>query len=346
MPVQNKTTTSEEYARVQGMLSGLTANVSVMAFVGRERIEALETAARADALMAELVGEFRDRLAAIGGAEAFEQMSKAYEAFAEANFAFEMLNRGVPLQRTAGTGGHGQKRPDFMHAHGKGPIHFEVKALDIAEPMFRHKEIAYEALEQAADLDERARKPGIHFSETEMPGYRPDMTPSERVDLVIARLTSALKRDQLRHGPTVLVVDLGRLPNLSFGPSALLPVFFHAAPPAESCVSGELWHIALGRMGERMFRLPQFDGASNLDGHLTRQGLLLDYPELVAITFVLPRWSGPAELFTIWNVVPDHTKLLNKLALSEDEVEDLLDRYSDGLNDTSNERGYDYRVCR
>jgi hypothetical protein len=146
MPVQNKTTASEEYGRVQGMLSGLTANVSVMAFVGRERIEAFETAARADALMAELVGEFRDRLAAIGGAEAFEQMSKAYEAFAEANFAFEMLNRGVPLQRTAGTGGHGQKRPDFMHAHGKGPIHFEVKALDIAEPMFRHKEIADEAL--------------------------------------------------------------------------------------------------------------------------------------------------------------------------------------------------------
>jgi hypothetical protein len=43
---------------------------------------------------------------------------------------------------------------------------------------------------------------------------------------------------------------------------------------------------------------------------------------------------------------PDHAKLLNKFALSEDEVEDLLDRYSDGLNDTSNERGYDYRVCR
>lgn len=78
-----------------------------------------------------------------------------------------------------------------------------------------------------------------------------------------------------------------------------------------------------------MFRLPQFDGASNLDGRLTRQGLLLDYPELVAITFVLPRWSGPAELLTVWNVVPDHAKLLNKFALSEDEV-----------------RGYDYRVCR
>ena len=346
MAVQRKTSASEEYARVYRMLSGLTANMSVMAFVGRERIEAFETAAQSDALMTELVGEFRNRLAAIRGAEAFGEMSQAYGAFAEANFAFEMLRRGVPLQRTPGTGRQGQKRPDFMYPHAKGPIHFEVKALDIAEPMVRYKEMADDALEQAADLDDRARKPGVHFSETVMSGYRPEMTASERIDLVVTRLSNALKRDQLRYGPTILAVDLGRLPDLGFGPSALLPVFFHARLQAESCVSGELWHVALGRIGERVFRLPQFDGASNLDGQLTRQGLLHDYAELVAVTFVLPKWSEPAELLTIWNLVPDQNNLLNKLALAEDELEAFLDKYSDGLNDTSNERGYAYRIRR
>ena len=38
MPVQNETTASEEFVRVYQMLSGLTANMSVMTFVGRERI--------------------------------------------------------------------------------------------------------------------------------------------------------------------------------------------------------------------------------------------------------------------------------------------------------------------
>jgi hypothetical protein len=109
MPVQNKTTASEEYARVQGMLSGLTANVSVMAFVGRERIEAFETAARADALMAELVGEFRDRLAAIGGAEAFEQMSKGLRSVRRSEFRL----RDAQSRRAAtADGGHRRPRPE------------------------------------------------------------------------------------------------------------------------------------------------------------------------------------------------------------------------------------------
>ncbi len=346
MSAPNKTTASQEYSRVYGMLSGLTANMSVMAFVGDRRIREFEAVAQKNALMSELVGEFRDKLAAIEGPEAFKEMSQAYEAFAEANFAFEMLRRGVPLERTPGTGGQGQKRPDFMHRHAKGDIHFEVKGLEIADPLSRHKEIAYGALENAADLDARARKPGVHFSETAMSGFRPDMTASQRVDLIITRLSSALKRGQLRYGPTMLVVDLGRLPNLGFGPSALLPVFFHAGPPAEACVSGELWHVAMGYIGERLFRLPEFDGASNLDGHLTKQGLLHDYPEVLGVTFVYPRWSKPAELLTIWNVVPDQKSLLHKLTLVEDEVEEFLRKYSDGLNDSSNERGWNYRVRR
>jgi len=344
MPAQ-KTTASDEYARIYTMLSGLTANMSVVALAGKQRIQNFEAAAKNDPLMVELVNELRDRFAAVQGAEAYLEMSQAYEAFAEANFAYEMLQRGVALERTPGTGREGEKRPDFRHRQ-TGKIHFEVKALEIAEPLSRNKAIAHDALEQAAELDHRARKPGVHVGETVMSGFKPGTTASQRVDLVIERLNSALKRDQLRYGPTILVVDLGRLPSPSFGPSALLPAFFHAGPPAESSVSGELWHIALGRIGERMLRLPEFDGASNLDGHLTRQGVLHDYPELCGVTFVYPAWSNPSALLTIWNPVPDQTNLVNKLALKEHEVGDIVAKYSNGWNDTSNEHGWNYRICR
>jgi hypothetical protein len=48
-----------------GMLSGLTANMSIIAFVGDKRIREFEGVAQKDALMSELINEFRDKLAAI-----------------------------------------------------------------------------------------------------------------------------------------------------------------------------------------------------------------------------------------------------------------------------------------
>ena len=343
MPAQ-KTTATEEYARIYQMLSRLTTNMSVVAFAGPDRIKEFEATAKTDPLMSDLIGELRDRLAAVHGAEAFTEMSQAYEAFAETNFVYEMIRRNVRLERTPGTGEDRQKRPDFLHPHRSGNIYFEVKALEIADPISRNREIAYDALDTATDLDQRSRKPGVHFGETALSGFRPGSTASQRVDLVTGRLNNALKRDQLRYGPTMLVIDLGRLPGVNFGSAELVPVFFHDTPPAESCVSGELWHVALGCIGERMFRLPEFDGASNLDGQLTRQGLLRDYPELCGITFVHPRWNRPSELLTIWNVSPDQANLVHKLALTEHEIGSLIDQYSDVWNDTRNQHGWLYRV--
>ena len=157
-----------------------------------------------------------------------------------------------------------------------------------------------------------------------------------------SRTSSSLSRIQF--GPTVLVVDLGRLSGVPFGPSGLLPVFFHDEPPAESCVSGELWQIALGKPGEQVFHLPEFDGKSNLSGHQSELGVLHAFPSLVAITFQCPRWLQPAELLTIWNMGWDQSTLVNQSALQEDEIGDLLHSYSDGLNDQRNEIGWDYRV--
>ena len=339
-----KTTAEQEYKRVQTMLSGLTGNLPIM-LMSAENIGKFAEMVISNSLMAETVNELRDRLRSIKVAEDYLQMSQAYEAYAEANVCFELARRDVRLERTPGTGEDKKKRPDFTYRHGSGNIYFEVKALEIVGPLTRHKEMADGALEAAADLDARARsKPGVHFSETEFSGFKHSTSASERIDIVIERINNTVKTAQLRYGPTVLMIDLGRLPVIPFGPSALLPVFFHDGPPAESCVSGELWHIALGNPGERIFRLPKFDGRSNLDGHLKKRGILHDHPGLVAISFVFPSWSGPAEILTIWNVTSEQSALQNKLTLEEHEVDELLAKFSDGLNDDRNERGWEYRV--
>ncbi len=326
------------------MLSGLTVSVPIM-IMDMARIEAIEQAANQDTTLASLRRELHAKLRIVNRPEDHAQMAQAYEAYSEASFYLEMKTRSVILDRTPGTGKHGEKRPDFRHSHLTGSIYFEIKALEIADPLSRHKEIAYEALEIATDLEVRARKPGIYFGKPhEISGHVKNAGSVERIEDTIEKISNNVKVGQIHYGPTVLVVDMGRFSGIPQGPSGLLPAFFHNGPPAESCVSGELWQIALGLPGEQIFSLPEFDGRSNLAGHQQRQGLLHDFPGLFAITFMLPRWNKNPELLTVWNTGSDQTLLANPCTLSENEVGEVLAKYSDGLNDQRNELGWKYRV--
>lgn len=337
-------TTPEEFHRISQMLAGLTVSVPI-ALMTRSRIDEIETRSASKPTLAALNNELRKKLKAVQGPQDHTPMAQAYEAYAEASFWLEMADRGVRLDRTPGTGQHNQKRPDFVHAHRAGPVYFEVKALEIADPTTRHDQIAYDALDSAAELDERARRPGVHFGDpAEISGPLPGASLAERLDATIEKITNNVKRDQIHYGPTVLVVDLGRFNTIPYGPSSLLPVFFHDCPPAESCVSGELWQIGSGKIGEQLFSLPEFDGKSNLAGHQTRNGVFGECPGLMAITFVHPRWNQKSELFTLWNVGFDKNVLINACSLSESDIDDLLYNFSDGVNDFSNERGWRFRV--
>lgn len=234
---------------------------------------------------------------------------------------------------------------DFVHAHPAGHVYFEVKALEIAGPSTRHDQIAYDALDSAADLDALARAPGVPFGNpVEISGPLPGASLAGRLDATIEKITNNVKSDQIHYGPTVLVVDLRRFNTIPYGPSSLLPVFFHDCPAAESCESGELWQIGFGNLGEQLFSLPEFDGKTNLAGHQTRNGIFRKYPGLMVITFVHPRWNQKSELLTLWNVgFFDQSVLKNRCGLSESDIDDLLYKFSDGVNDP-NERGWHFRI--
>ena len=337
-------TTPEEFRRISQMLANLTVLIPI-ALMTASRIDEIQTRSASEPTLASLNNELRKKLKAVQGPQDHTPMAQAYEAYAEASFWLEMADRGVRLDRTPGTGQLKQKRPDFVHVHPAGNVYFEVKALEIADPTTRRNQIACDALDSAADLDARAREPGVHFGNpVEISGPLPGASLAERLDATIEKITNNVKRDQIHYGPTVLVVDLGRFNTIPYGPSSLLPIFFHDCPPAESCVSGELWQIGFGKIGEQLFSLPEFDGKSNLAGHQTRNGVFGECPGLMAITFVHPRWNQKSELFTLWNVGFDKNVLINACSLSESDIDDLLYNFSDGVNDSSNERGWRFRV--
>jgi hypothetical protein len=334
----------DEFVRAQQVIAGLITSMPMM-LMTKERIGEFDTAAQADPVMKALIRGLQTKLRAIKRPEDYTQMGQAYEVYAEISAYSDLRERGIVLQRTPGTGQHRQKRPDFLHQHVSGDIYFEIKALEITDYLTRHQEIAEEGLEIRAELDHRARTPGVHFGTPQsVSGHKRAATAVQRIDETAQRIKNIIKPAQIEFGPTVLAVDLGRLNGVPFGASGLLPVFFHDGPPAESCVSGELWQIALGKPGERIFHLPNFDGKSNLSGHQNELGVLHAFPSLMAITFRCPRWSEPAELLTIWNSGWDRSALANQCTLQEHEIEDLLYRYSDGLNDQLNELGWAYRT--
>jgi hypothetical protein len=218
---------SDEFVRVASMLSGLTVSVPIMLMV-REQIERIETDTATDRTLAALERELRAKMKSIKAPEDHVQMAQAYEAYSEASFYLSMKDRHMTLERTPGTGQHKEKRPDFRHQHASGCLYFEVKALEIAEPLTRHKEIGHEALDVTAELAGRARKSGVHFGKPlEISGHIPNAGPAARIDDTIAKISNNIKLGQIQFGPTVLVVDLGRLHSIAQGPvrvaAGLLP---------------------------------------------------------------------------------------------------------------------------
>jgi hypothetical protein len=244
-------TTPEEYERISQMLANLTVSVPIALMTGL-RINKIETRSAAEpTALASLNNKLRKELKSVQGPQDHKPMAQAYGVYAEASFWLEMADRDVRLDRTPGTGQLNQKRPDFVHGHQSGNVYFEVKALEIAKPKIRYDQIAYDALDSAADLDARTRNAaGVHFGNpVEISGHLPGATLAERLDATIEKITNNVEGDQIYYSPTVLVVDLGRFDTMPHGPSSLLPVFFNDGPPAESCVTGELWQIGFGQPG-------------------------------------------------------------------------------------------------
>ncbi|MGY3621795.1 hypothetical protein [Bradyrhizobium sp. USDA 10063] len=96
-------TTSQEFLRISQMLANLTVSIPI-ALMTASRIDEIETRSAGEPRLSSLNNELRKKLKAVHGPQDHTPMAQAYEAYAEASFWLEMADRGVRLDRTAGTG--------------------------------------------------------------------------------------------------------------------------------------------------------------------------------------------------------------------------------------------------
>lgn len=290
-----------------------------------------------DAVLVQAKSDLLAALKAIHQPDDYSNISQAYEIFEEALVYIAFRDRGLSLQRTPGTGGYAQKRPDFQCTHPGGTFFVEVKTLDFQDGWVRHDAIAKEALDAKAELDGRARTSGVHVGRpVTISPHRPGSSSADRIETAIKKIRGNLKREQLTQGPTLLVVDTSRLFLDDGHPSAMVPTYFHSL--SGSCVSGELWHIAFGKPEDLILTRPEFEGKSNIDRRLRETGVYVDYPELMAITFVSRPLEGQPRILSLRKQTPDFSKVPEPL--SEDAIGHILHDVSDASNDDLNEGGY------
>ena len=245
-----------------------------------------------DLTFREYIDELQAQLPALAAAPNVQAYSQFFEVYSEA-LVLEILRTKVRAERVprAPTG-----TPDFRcQLEDRREFYVEVKTLDIVGGRFRHDEIMVDAIDQAAELQKQiAEGRAVVVSEGEIAPYKPSGesgTYDPRsvicvIDTLREKWVQAFKADQFKLGPTLALAVTDRL-----GPqtrrSELAPYYVDKLP-GPACISGTLWHAAFGMPGTPIFRPPNFEGGSNMEGHLAKPGIFVDvgrpFPGLALIS--------------------------------------------------------------
>ena len=337
----------EHLLRIQQLFTGLSISWPTNSFLHAELEEIENLSRNGNLLMQELECELHKKFERIIYPEDFQKIASAYETYAEAKVALVFAHKEIILDRTLGTGEEGQQRPDFSLSAYSGTLYFEVKSLDIVNGIFRHSTIAKEALGIHEKIEEELKSSSVAFGEFEEAPFASKGQRIEectnRIEILIQKISDRIQQGQITHGPTILVIEMGRLRAFAQNPTSIVPVYFddHRFP---TCVSGELWQIALGRIGDQIYRYPEFEGMTNLDRPLELEGILRQYPELYGICYVIPKLEGAPDVYTILNTKPkvESSNDEPEQSISVSDVRDTIHKFSDAWNDDTNTNGFEY----
>ena len=146
----------------------------------------------------------------------------------------------------------------------------------------------------------------------------------------------AFKEGQFEEGPTLALVVGDRL--LLPGSKFDLAPYYYVDFNDGGISSGVLWHMAYGRPGTPIFRLPEFAGANSLEGHLDTLGLFVDEtrPFLGLGLVVLHRAHCGRHAYGLVNsAYPAENNW------STDDTHDVLDRLCHHWNDEEASHSWD-----
>jgi hypothetical protein len=116
-----------ELIRVRQMMSGLTLSWPLVC-IDDDALNEIERGSGADdEVLANAFRNIRGFFKRIRQPQDYGPIAQAYEEYAEAMVYLTLLERGIDVARTPGTGQLNQKRPDFVCTFNGHKIYVEVK---------------------------------------------------------------------------------------------------------------------------------------------------------------------------------------------------------------------------
>jgi hypothetical protein len=213
-----------------------------------------------------------------------------------------------------------RKTPDYKALFRGKNIYIELKSLNMLGGNSKHKEIMHDAFESKLYLEgEISKGNSVAFKEGEICPYdkgNADYDPrSVRlvIESLIEKIGNNIKNEQYSCGDTVLLIDFSdQLPIISKPSDALQQHYYDG--DSKSQVSGELWNVAFGRLNDAIYRASKFEGESNNDGLLEKQGVLISYPFIKGIVFHY--WG---HFYSIAQMTRDNSPVIHLLEYISDE---------------------------
>lgn len=259
-------------------------------FLLRQKVfDAIDSGADSgDQTLISLRRDIWEREAGWRNVEDYNALSRLFETYCEATFYLAAKKR-IDLEGIARTS---MSTPDFRTTQIPH-VQFEVKTLDIADPIATYPELMADGLEASIKANDEAKRKGIGFAENVISPHGPTATLCDAIEQTMRKLGGNVKADQYKSAPTFLVVNLGRL-SVTVEPEQLNPT--HTVPDDETFddepakLSGQLWTIASHNPGDPFTWLdPDLRGQSRA---VERAGLLRDYPFIQGLVFTKEPWGA------------------------------------------------------
>jgi hypothetical protein len=336
---------STAYVKHCQALSDWTNNFDLIT-VDLARLRAVDLAAHEDETFRSYAAQMKGVLPKVDVAPKVKAYSQFYEVYSEA-LVLQFLRGKL---RTARVPEGEEETPDFRCLLDDGREFFvEVKTLNIVDARTRHDQMMVDAIDQSLELkNQLAAGRSVAMAIGEFAPYKKhgeSKTYDPRslirvIDTLRDKCFQAFKPGQFAMGPTFALAVTDRL--IVPGRTCELAPYYIDHVPSPACVSGVLWHSAFGIPGTPIFRAPDFEGSSNLEGHLDKYGFLADAARpfegcgLLALT----RSEGKETAYSVH--LSRHTPIGSWTA---DDTTEAVAVLCEAFNDESNSHAADVSVC-
>ena len=221
-----------------------------------------------------------------------EKLKSAYEVYSECVIYLEMKASGLHITKVPE---EKEPRPDFEVTYDDESVYFEAKVLGWASGGIQHKKAIEDGINAQIDIDEQINQGKLiatGLSEISPLGTTQESNENPEkyfIEKISSKLNQNVKSSQLKMGPTFLICDLSSMKHPHNPIQSSIAVNKRGS---NSFSSGELWHIAFGKYGDRILKEIEFEGNSNVSGELERDGVLIEHHELIGVIFRTSDLSG------------------------------------------------------